>query len=48
MIILTDKEVPKEWRKPLELRITDINKDREILKLRGRFLDSESFNMEEW
>jgi len=37
--IYTDKEIPKERKKALNLRIADIDKDCETLKLSGDFLD---------
>lgn len=39
--IYTDKEIPKEREIPLKLRIADIDKDENLLKLSGDFLDGE-------
>ena len=37
--IYTEKEIPVERKKSIKLRLADVNKDSEILKLGGDFLD---------
>lgn len=43
--IYTNKEIAKEHQRALQLRLADIDKDYEILKLGGDFLDSEIKNI---